>query len=236
MSKRKSIHCVGVPVERFNDHISIARNTVSAMRATGARAVLVSSFWSYGPVRTNPVSETHPRKPWSEKERVRKDQESLFQEAAAAVTVLPDFYGPDADIGFLNPALRTIEAGKTANWIGRLDAPRELIYVPDAASPLVELARHDKAYGERWNVSGPGAVTARRLIEIAAAHCVTAPRLRTANRLTAGRSRTIQLSSARHQGPVSPVHEPADSGHQQAEEPHRRLSGHLLRRRHSKDD
>jgi nucleoside-diphosphate-sugar epimerase len=98
------------------------------------------------------------------------------------VTILPDFYGPDAEIGFLNPALRAIAAGKRANWIGKLNGLRELIYVPDAAFPIVELALRDEAYGERWNVAGAGAVTPRRLIERAAAYCGTKPKVRTANR------------------------------------------------------
>jgi len=84
------------------------------------------------------------------------------------VTILPDFYGPDAEIGLLNRALRAIEAGKTANWIGKLGGLRELIYVSDAAFPIVELARYDIAYGERWNVAGPGAITPRQLLQMAA--------------------------------------------------------------------
>jgi uncharacterized protein YbjT (DUF2867 family) len=42
-------HCVGVPVDRFRDHIWISQNTISAIQVTGAKAVLLSSFWSYGP-------------------------------------------------------------------------------------------------------------------------------------------------------------------------------------------
>lgn len=43
-------HCVGIPVDRFRDHIPISQNMISAMQATGAKAVLLSSFWSYGPL------------------------------------------------------------------------------------------------------------------------------------------------------------------------------------------
>ena len=102
------------------------------------------------------------------------------------VTILPDFYGPNAEIGFLNPALRAIEAGRTANWIGKLDGLRELIYVPDAALPIVELARYDIAYGERWNIAGAGAVSPRQLLQMAAAYCGAKSRVRTANRLILG--------------------------------------------------
>ena len=79
--------------------------------------------------------------------------------------------------------MRDIEAGKTANWIGKLDGLRELIYVPDAALPIVELAGYDIAYGQRWNVAGAGAITPRQLLQIAAAYYGTKSRVRTANRL-----------------------------------------------------
>jgi nucleoside-diphosphate-sugar epimerase len=97
------------------------------------------------------------------------------------VAILPDFYGPRADIGFLNPALRSIASGKAANWIGNLDRPRELIYVPDLALPVVELALRDEAYGERWNVTGAGAVIPRYLFEVAGELCGRKARVRTAN-------------------------------------------------------
>jgi nucleoside-diphosphate-sugar epimerase len=176
-------HCVGVPVERFRDHIPISQNTIAAMRATGAKGLLLSSFWSYGPSRAAPVGEAQPRQPASEKERIRKEQEDLFQAATAAVTILPDFYGPEAEIGFVNTALRAIAAGKTANWIGALDRPRELIYVPDAAFPIVELAGFDTAYGQRWNVAGPGAITPRQLLQMAAGYCGTLLKVRAASKL-----------------------------------------------------
>ena len=85
-------HCVGLPVERFRDHLSISKNTIRAMQATGAKGVLIGSFWSYGPSQSNPIHESQPRRPRSEKERIRKDQEDMFQAAGAVVTILPDFY------------------------------------------------------------------------------------------------------------------------------------------------
>jgi len=175
-------HCVGVPVQRFGDHLPLARNTAAAMLSTGARGVLIGSFWSYEPILGNPVPETHPRLSKTQKGRIRQEQEDILQEAGAAVTILPDFYGPFADQGFLNPALRAVDAGKTADWIGDLDRTRELIYVPDCAFPIVELATRESAYGERWNVVGPGSITPRELFRIVEAYCGKEPRVRTAGR------------------------------------------------------
>jgi nucleoside-diphosphate-sugar epimerase len=54
--------CVGLPTERFRDHILVSKNTISAMQATGAKGVLIGSFWSYGPTQGNPINETQPRR------------------------------------------------------------------------------------------------------------------------------------------------------------------------------
>jgi len=173
-------HCLGVPLNRFRDHIPLARSTVSAMRSTGARGLLVGSFWSYEPILGNPVSETHPRRSRTLLGRIRREQEDILQEAGAAVTILPDFYGPHAEAGLLNPALRAIDAGKTANWIGDLDAIREFIHVPDCAFPIVELALRESSYGERWHVAGPGPVTPRELLRMAGIRSGREPGARTA--------------------------------------------------------
>ncbi len=175
-------HCVGLPVDRFADHLVISRNVVEAAHDTDGRLLLLGAYWSYGPASSNPVKEGGPRRPRATKARIRMEQEDLFQAAGGAVAILPDFYGPRADIGFVNPALRSIVAGKTANWIGNLDRPRELIYVPDMAFPIVELALREEAYGERWNVAGPGAVIPRYLFETAGKLCGRDSKIRTANR------------------------------------------------------
>lgn len=176
-------HCVGLPVENFSDHVPVTQNTLAAMRAQGARGVLIGSFWSYGPVLDNPVTEEHDRNPVSRKGRLRKHQEEIFLEGGGAVVDLPDFYGPQSGVGLLNPALEAIAHNHIANWIGRLDADREFIYVPDAAFPILELAGREEAYGQRWNLAGSGAVTPRQLLRMAADMCgIKHLRVRTANR------------------------------------------------------
>ncbi len=175
-------HCVGVPLETYSHHITISKNTIAAMQTTGAKSILVSSFWSYGPSRPSPVNETYRPPLVARKERIRREQEDLFQQAGSAVTLFPDFYGPGAELGFVNAAFRAIVKGKTADWMGELDEPRELVYVPDVGFPVVELALSKAAYGQRWNVVGPGAITPRQILQIAATFCATTLRVRTANK------------------------------------------------------
>lgn len=175
--------CAGVSMSRFEDHLVMTRNITEGINAEGAAGVLLSSFWSYGPSGLEPVSETGPRVPQSPKQEIRLQQEDLFTSAGGAVVILPDFYGPRADKGFLNPALRSIYSGRTANWIGDLERPREFLFVPDMAFPIVELSLREESFGKRWNLAGAEAWTPRQFLEVGASYCEEPLRIRKANRL-----------------------------------------------------
>jgi nucleoside-diphosphate-sugar epimerase len=159
-------HCVGLPYAEFRNHPIIAQKTAIAMHDTGARCVLLSSYYAYWPIAGPGIKEDDPRLPVAFKARIRKQQEDILQDAGAAVTLLPDFYGPNAERTLIYMVCRDLVAGRKANWIGGHDVERQYVYVPDAASAIVELATRETAYGERWNVAGPGGITARQLFSI----------------------------------------------------------------------
>ncbi|MFB3906992.1 MAG: NAD(P)H-binding protein [Candidatus Eisenbacteria bacterium] len=161
------VHCIGLPYPEFARHPVLARRTVEAAHSAGARILQVSSYYSYEPVVSNPVTEAHPRNPRSWIARMRKEAEDILLDAGAAVTHLPDFYGPQADLSLANPAIRAILQGKRADWIAPLDVPRQFLFVPDAAPILVSLALREEAYGQRWNVATTGAIPAQQFLEIA---------------------------------------------------------------------
>jgi nucleoside-diphosphate-sugar epimerase len=161
-------HCVGVPLHRFDLHPHMTRNTAAAMRAHGARGVLVTSFWSYGPQGSTSVSEDRPPVDDCRKCRQRREQEEVMLEAGGAVAILPDFFGPGAEASMLNDALAAAAAGKRVLWPGDPDAPRDFIYIPDVGPVLCDLAWRRESFGERWNVPGSGVEMPRRLIEAVA--------------------------------------------------------------------
>jgi nucleoside-diphosphate-sugar epimerase len=161
--------CVGLPMDRFADHVLIARNTAQAARAHGARTVLVTSYWSYGPGDETPMREDRPLTPGSDCALIRKRQEDVLLEAGACVARLPDFYGPGAEITILNDALKKIHAGKTALWPGDPEAPRDFIFIPDSGRLLCALATADGAYANAWNVPGSGTEPPRAILQRAAA-------------------------------------------------------------------
>ncbi len=159
------IYCVGLPYPSHQLHPVLMRTTLQAAEQVGVkRLLLVSSVYGYGVPRSSRVAETHPREPHTNKGQYRKQQEDLVMDAHAKGTVagmilrLPDFYGPNADIGLANPVFRAALAGKTANWVGVVNTPHEFIFMPDSGPVIADLLGQADCYGEAWNLGGPGPI------------------------------------------------------------------------------
>ena len=173
--------CIGLPLDQYARHVETARHLADALRQTRARGVLVSGYWSYAPIRTTPVTENHPRA-ISGIPGIRTEQEDILAGAGASIALLPDFYGPGASASILNDAIVSILKGKVAMWPGNPDARRDFIYIPDVAAPIVDLATHARAAGERFNVPGSGARPPRELLQVAARMAGTRGRVRAVSR------------------------------------------------------
>jgi nucleoside-diphosphate-sugar epimerase len=159
------LYAVGVPYTSFQLHPAMIRTTIEAAASMQvARLVLVSNVYTYGVPRTSHVAETHPREPQTRKGKFRKEQEDAVFEAhrqgrlQGMVVRLPDFYGPHADLSLANPIFRAALAGKTANWLGPVNAPHEWVFVPDAGPAIADLAGCAECYGEAWNIAGAGEI------------------------------------------------------------------------------
>ncbi|HET6520532.1 MAG TPA: NAD(P)H-binding protein [Geminicoccaceae bacterium] len=176
--------CIGLPMDRIADHPPTARNVAAAVARTGARAVHVSSYWAYVPIRRTPLTEDHPRAGGGLPVRMRREAEDILQGAGAAVVNLPDFYGPEVHTSTLQNALAEAAAGRTVNWLGAPDTPREYVYVPDAMRAIADLAAREQAYGERWIVAGAGPIPLTRVVELAERHLGRPVRVRSAGPLT----------------------------------------------------
>ena len=183
------IYAVGAPYTGFRLHPKLMATTVDAAQVVGVeRLVVVSSVYSYGVPQTRKVAETHPRQPEGFKGRMRKEQEDIALDAQkkgrfqALVIRLPDFYGPWADNSLANPIIRAALDGKTANWLGSLQAPHEFVFVPDAAKVIAELAGRPECYGEAWNFGGPAETTGGEFIQKAYRAAGRSPKYRTIGR------------------------------------------------------
>lgn len=159
-------NCVGFPLPQFEKHVSTARVIASAAKDAGARVVLLTGYWFQAP-HDGPISRDTPPKPTNPKSAMRLEQETIIREGGGLSVVLPDFHGPHAH-GVLNDALRAIAKGERVLWPGNTEHPRDFIYVPDIAEPVIRLARHEEAFGRRWVLAGSGAMTPASLLKEAA--------------------------------------------------------------------
>jgi nucleoside-diphosphate-sugar epimerase len=120
---------------------------------------------------------------------MRKEQEDVVFAAdgqnGMRTTILrpPDFYGPTSELSYVRSIFDAALKGGTANVIGPIDTPHEFIFVPDLAATLVALAEKDEAYGQAWNIAGPGLISTRRFAELVFTSVGQRPRLRVANKL-----------------------------------------------------
>jgi nucleoside-diphosphate-sugar epimerase len=143
---------------------------------------VVDNLYAYGPTGGAPIREDLPYRASNKKGSARAWVAQRFMAAHAAgdlpVTIAraSDYFGPEAAdslVGerFFGPIIN----GKTCRLVGDPDAPHSVTYTPDFARAIVELARHDEAFGEAWHVPSVPAVSIRRFAELVAAAAGTAP-------------------------------------------------------------
>jgi nucleoside-diphosphate-sugar epimerase len=182
-------YTVGVPYPQFQQHPKLTRIALTAAAAAGVRHyVHLSTVYPYGVPQQEFVSESHPRNPTAFKGRMRKEQEDLVLAAhnpgGMRTTILrpPDFYGPDSELSSVRAVFVAALKGGTANVIGPIDTPHEFIFVPDLAETMIALSEKEEAYGNAWNVAGPGLITTRQFADLVFGAVHQKPRLRVAGK------------------------------------------------------
>jgi len=105
------IYLVGVNYWQFELHPLLMQRTLDGAIAAGVKQiVLIGTVYPYGRAQSERVREDHVRSPHTFKGRMRKAQEDLLMQAAAAgrikatVLRLPDFYGPGVEASLIHGA------------------------------------------------------------------------------------------------------------------------------------
>ena len=181
-------YLAGAPYTEFQKHPIMTRNALDAAQAAGVqRFIHIAPVYSYGPPLKTPVPESQPHVPNTRKGRFRleQEQEVLARHSGTFATMvvhLPDFYGPYAELSYADAFIREALSGKTASFVGPLDAQREFVFVPDIADPLLRLAELNDVYGRCWNLGGQ-AIAARAFAESVFAVIGTPPKYRSVPKL-----------------------------------------------------
>jgi nucleoside-diphosphate-sugar epimerase len=163
-------HAANVPYAQWQQVLpAMTESVIAAASAADAVLVVVDNLYMYGPP-SGPMTEDSPRRASGPKGQLRARLEEMFLAAhitgrvGVAIGRGSDFYGPHANSAatmlVIQPALR----GKTASWLGSLDAPHTLTYLPDFARGLVTLGTNARAWGEVWHIPSGPPVTGRTFI------------------------------------------------------------------------
>lgn len=164
-------NCLNVPYERWADVLPIlTENSIAAASHADAPLIMTDNLYMYGPTE-GPMTEATPRRPQGPKGKLRVEMEKMLLSAhkqgraRIAIGRASDFYGPHANSSTRELVFEAVLDGKTAAWLGSLDAPHTMSYLADFAHGLVTLGRHEEALGEIWHLPSNDPITGRRFIE-----------------------------------------------------------------------
>jgi nucleoside-diphosphate-sugar epimerase len=166
-------HCAAPAYTRWVQEFPRMTDAVrEGTAASGAKLVFADNLYMYGPV-TMPMTEDMPYAAQNPKGRVRAEMaESLLAghrsgELRVAIGRASDYYGPggvNTTVGatVFGAALR----GKVARWVGPLDQPHSLSYLPDIAKGLVTLGNDERADGEAWHLPAAEPLTGKQFLDL----------------------------------------------------------------------
>jgi nucleoside-diphosphate-sugar epimerase len=147
-------------------------NIAAASAAAGATLVFADNLYAYGPV-DRPMTEDMPALATTKKGRIRALMAERLLAAhhsgtmRVAIGRSSDYYGP----GGANSAVGDIlfgaaVKGRRARWLGSLDVPHSLNYLPDVARALITLASEPDALGQIWHLPAADPLTGRAFVAL----------------------------------------------------------------------
>ncbi|EEM93295.1 NAD(P)H-binding protein [Bacillus thuringiensis] len=161
-------HAVNIPYsdwEKQQEKLLI--NILEVSKHYGIKIGIVDNIYAYGRQGEGLVKEEAKKRPHTKKGKIRLQLEEMAKQANVRMFIahFPDFYGPNAESTLVHHTLKGILANKMSSFVGDKKIAREYIFTPDGAKAMVELALHDEAYGQNWNIPGYGVITGEEMIQ-----------------------------------------------------------------------
>ncbi|UII56487.1 NAD-dependent epimerase/dehydratase family protein [Cytobacillus spongiae] len=166
------IHTLNVPYQDWDPTLTtILTNILQECRNQNASLLYVDNIYSYGYQHAK-ATEQSPKLPHTKKGKIRLQLQTLIEESGVPYVIahFPDFYGPKAGSTVLQYTFEQLSKKNTVGFVGDLTVPREFIYTKDGAEAFVDLALHQEAYGQIWNIAGAGTITGLEIQEIASSY------------------------------------------------------------------
>lgn len=161
-------HVVNIPYsdwEKQQEKLLI--NILEVSKHYGIKLGIVDNIYAYGRQGEGLVKEEAKKRPHTKKGKIRLQLEEMAKQANVRMFIahFPGFYGPNAESTLVHHTLKGILANKMSSFVGDKKIAREYIFTPDGAKAMVELALHDEAYGQNWNIPGYGVITGEEMIQ-----------------------------------------------------------------------
>ncbi|GEN84915.1 membrane protein [Sporosarcina luteola] len=143
-------------------------NVLKTAEIQKTKLVLIENIYAYGRSPGVKVTENTLKRPHTKKGKIRLEVENLVKQSSVPTTIVhfPDFYGPNAENTLLHFTLKDAIRNKKAMFVGDQTIAREFIYTPDGARTAVNLAMHENAYGQNFNISGYDVIAGKEIIQI----------------------------------------------------------------------
>jgi nucleoside-diphosphate-sugar epimerase len=164
------------PYHRWRAELpALVDGVVAAVADQGAKLVMVDNLYAYGP-SAMPLTEATPERATDRKGAVRRAVAASILDAhragriRATIGRASDYLGPRADNSTITAlAIAPAAAGRPARWLGRLDAPHSVGYLPDLARAYVTLGTSAEADGRVWHLPHADPVTGAAFLALVAA-------------------------------------------------------------------
>jgi len=154
------------------EFVGFTDTVLSGVEKSGARLVMADNMYAYGPVEV-PMTEELPYAAKNPKGRARAEVAEMILNAhkegrvRASLGRASDYFGPGGLNTTLGPQIfAAAAAGKTARWIGELDEPHTVSYLPDIAAGLVTLGENPKTDGHAWHLPVGPPVTGDEFLDL----------------------------------------------------------------------
>lgn len=160
--------CLNVPYTDWYSVMPQALERVTSRLQPGQTLVFPGNVYGYGKLQYLPADERHPKDALTRKGRLRNRMEQQLVNQATLrgfryiIPRYPDYYGPNVTNRLFGAIFRRALEARTLLWPVKLDVPRDLVYVGDAAKAAVLLA--ESAETGEWHISGSGAIEGRQFL------------------------------------------------------------------------
>ena len=150
---------------------TMLEDVIRACSAAEAKLVMVDNLYAYGPGHDR-LTEASPYGATDAKGRTRAAMlDRLLAahragELRVAIGQASDYFGPRSDnSGITALAIAPVAGTGTLRWMGSLDAPHSIGFLPDIARAYVTLGTRDEADGRIWILPHGEAVTGREFLD-----------------------------------------------------------------------